>query len=81
MNLVLRDAQRGYGENTLVHPGELGEEGVSNKDATGKESAMFTVRFFDILTGVHGVSHPAAYKRTPIGKNASKGMCGWLKRH
>jgi len=42
---------------------------------------MFTVRFFDILTGANGVSHPMEHNRQAVGKLASKGIRGWLKRH
>jgi len=42
---------------------------------------MFTVRFFDILTGVQSVSHPAQYNRTPIAKaSTSKSLMSWFKR-
>lgn len=81
MNFGLQNAQSGYGENALVHPDKLRQRDISNKDVACKESAMFTVRFFDILTGAHGVSHPVEYNRQAIGKTTSKGTRGWLKRH
>jgi len=38
VNFVLRDAQSGYDENALVHPGKLSEEGVSKKDAAARRA-------------------------------------------
>lgn len=41
---------------------------------------MFTVRFFDILTGVHGVSHQAERRPKPGNENVTKRVLGWSKR-
>lgn len=42
---------------------------------------MFTVRFFDILTGVQSVSHPIAHNRKLTNKTgASKRIINWFKR-
>ena len=41
---------------------------------------MFTVRFFDVLTGAHAVSHPVEHSRAHANKTSSVGFGSWFKR-
>lgn len=64
-----------YGENALVLFGKPGDKILK------KEMAMFTVRFFDILTGTHGITHHAERSLKAVGEvKVSKGIRSWFKR-